>query len=225
MANNLKMNIKMFSAEGGFLPNAWESMVNQYDQELPNVNRTFMDHQDVLEIFRNVAGSPKLTEITKEHVVALNNAIEETANYFDSVRNWSTGVTDAVQSVLGTSISGINNALDRTVLNQINDNYNAGFVGVEHFSDVSEYITGVQNVISQLRSGLSAITDAVASADNSLPDQVHNALSSRIQTNNDSVLEGYDLFSRYLSENLDAFSQQLQGAINDLSNAANGAGA
>lgn len=222
MAKNLKLNIQMFGAEGSFLPTAWEGMVNQYDQELPNVNKTFVNHQDVLEIFRNVAGSPKLTEIAKGHIERLNNAIEETANYFDSVRNWSTGVTDAVKGILGTNIQAISNVLDRTVLNQINDNYNAGFVGVEHFSDVSEYISGVQDVISQLRTGLSSLTEAVSSADNSLPDQVHNALSSRIQTNNDSVLEGYDLFSRYLSENLEEFSQQLQGAINDLASAANG---
>ena len=64
MAKNLKLNIKMFGAEGSFLPTAWEGMVNQYDQELPNVNKTFVNHQDVLEIFRNAEKS--YTEGKKE---------------------------------------------------------------------------------------------------------------------------------------------------------------
>ena len=221
MAKEIKLNVQKF-AEGGFDPSRWNNMVSQYDADVPQVNATFVNHQDVLEIFRQVAGSPKLSSDTNQMVASLNESIDETASYFDSVRSWSGNVVDAVSQILGQSIPSVSSVLDRTVLNQINENYNGGFIGVENFSDIETYVSGVQEVISQLRSSLSSVTEAVSSADNSLPDAVHAALSSKVQSNNDAVLEKYDMLNRYLTEHLEAFSQELQGAITDLAAAANG---
>lgn len=218
----MNLNIKTFDMEGGFDPSRYNQLVNDYDGHIPEVNKAFTMNQDALQVFKNVAGSPRLTNLTQELVNGLNNSIDATAGYFDSVRNWTASVVDAVQSVLEVGIPQASQSVDRTVLDQIDNNFQGGFVGIEKFADASTYISSIQEVINQLRNGLTSITDDVQGADSSLPSEVHYALGSTISTNNDDVLSGYDRISQYMTQNVEEFTSQLQNAINDMAAGARG---
>lgn len=218
----MNLNIKTFDMEGGFDPSKYNQLVSDYDGHIPEVNKAFTMNQDALQVFKNVAGSPRLTNLTQELVNGLNNSIDATAGYFDSVRNWTSSVVDAVQSVLEVGIPQASSSVDRTVLDQIDNNFQGGFVGIENFADASTYISSIQEVINQLRNGLNSITDDVQGADSSLPAEVHSALGSTISTNNDDVLSGYDRISQYMTQNVEEFTSQLQSAINDMAAGARG---
>lgn len=218
----MELNIKTFDMEGGFDPSRFNQLISDYDGHIPQVNQSFINNQDALQVFKNVAGSPRLNNMTQGIINGLNNSIESTASYFDSVRNWTSSVADAVQSTLEVGLPTAGQSVDRTVLDQISANFQGGFVGIENFSDAATYIGKAQEVVSKLQEGLSNITDDVQGANDSLPAEVHNALGSTISTNNDAVLNGYRNFMNYLNENIETFTSQLQNAINDMAAGARG---
>ncbi len=218
----MKLNVKTFDMEGGFDPSRYNQLISTYDGHIPEVNNAFVRNQDALQVFKNVAGSPRLTNLTQELVNGLNNSIDATAGYFDSVRNWTNSVVDTVQGVLEVGLPSASQSVDRTVLEQIGNNFKDNFVGIENFADAQTYISNIQEVINQLRNGLNDITDDVQGADSSLPAEVHQSLGATIATNNDDVLTGYDRISQYMTQNVEEFTSQLQNAINDMASAAKG---
>lgn len=218
----MKLNIKTFDMEGGFDPSCYNALVGDYDGHTPEINNAFIQNQDTLQVFKNVAGSPRLSTMTQDLINGLNNSIESTASYFDSVRNWASSVAETVQGVLEVGLPSINTSIDRTVLDQIDTNFQGGFVGIENFADAHTYINGAQECISKLRNGLSNVTDDVVGANDSLPAEVHEALGTTISTNNDEVLNGYDRMTQYMNQNIEEFTSQLQNAINDMASSARG---
>lgn len=225
MKVKMKFDIQMFAEvgeEASFNPVAYENMIAAYDSDIPVVNQAFVANQEAIQVFKNAAGSPKLSELTRELIKGLNSSIEETVAYFDSVKNWSAGVVSAVASVLGTNLASVGASVDKTVLDTVNENYNNGRIGMTSFADAETYISNMQDVVNKLRNGLSSITSDVNDAKSSLPNSVAAAFSNTITTNNDSVLNGYDQLTQYLTTNVEEFRTQLQNAIDEMTSAASG---
>ena len=219
----MNFNIQMFGEDGSFNPAAYNKMIESYDSDIPAVNQAFVANQDAMQVFKSVAGSPKLSEQVRGLINGLNTSIEETVNYFDSVKRWAAGVSSVVSDTLGTNLSNASSSIDRTVIDMINENYNNGRVGISNFASADTYISGIKESATKLRGALSSITSDVGDASDSLPNSVSSALNSRISTNNDNVLAGYDKLTEYLSTNVEEFKTQLQGAIDDMASAANSA--
>ena len=219
-------DVQMFGeGEGTFNASAYNTMVSDYEADIPQVGQTFQQNQDALRVFRAVAASPRLNQETKSIINGLNESIDKTADYFDSVKAWASGVVDAVASVLKFfGMSQIGATLDRTVLDDIKTELDSGSIGIENFSDASTYIDSISTVSTNLKQNLEKITSDVDSAKGSLPQQVHNSLARTISTNNDDVVEGYNRLNEYLSTNVEKFTSDLQSAIDDLANAASGSG-
>ena len=218
----MKLNIKMFDMEGAFDPSCYNTLVTDYDNDIPKVNNAFVKNQEAMQVFKNVAGSPRLSEGTQDIVRSINEVVDLSVDYFDSVNEWSNGVSETVDGVLGYGIPTMSSKVDRTVLDQIDQNFQGGNIGIENFSDSQTYIEGIQEVLNLSEEALNTMTSDVEAADNSLPGAVHSALNQAISTNNDAVFETYSKVNNYMSENIEEFTTQLQGAIDDMAQAANG---
>jgi len=219
----MNFNIQMFGEDGSFVPTAYNEMLETYDSLVPMVNQAFTASQDAMQVFKNVAGSPKLSGATRGFISGLNTSIAETVSYFDSVKGWTVGVSATVKEVLGITLSTASSTVDKTVLETVNENYDNGRVGISTFASAETNITSMQEAVSVLRNALQRITKCVKEAKDSLPNAVAAALTSRISTNNDSVLEGYNKLTQYLTTDIEEFKTQLQSAIDDMASAANSA--
>ena len=215
MANKLKLNIQLFG-ELSFLPTEWDRMVGDYESELSNLNDIYSTNQETLEIFKRVAGSKKLSEGTRNMIEDINKAVASTANYFNSVRGWADDVVDKMNAYMQQQIQAITGTFNDSVLGYLNEEYNGGFVGIERTQDVTEYVSSINDVINRLKSSLSSMTESVAGAKNSLPDVVQQALSRAISTNNEDALTVFDNASRFLTENLESFTQEFSSALDSL---------
>lgn len=222
MAKKIKLNIKTFDLEGAFNPNKFDNLVNDYDATLPQINESFKDNDETLRVFRAVAGSPRLSEATRTHITNLNEAIGETSEYFGSVNNWTKSVQDAADKVLKVPLNPASVTIDKTVLENIESDFEDGNVGIKNFQDAQTYIDNMSDMVTKLGDGLTTITDGVKNADNSLPEAMHNALGTTIETQNDQIRDVYTTINRVLSEDIGGFKEQLQSAITDLASAARG---
>jgi len=219
----MNFNIQMFGEDASFDPSAYNRMIEAYDSDIPAINQAFVANQDAMQVFKNVAGSPKLSEQVRELINGFNTSIEETVKYFDSVKGWADGVAGEVARVLGTNLTSAKSSIDHTVIDNINENYNDGRVGFTNFAVAGTYSSDIKESATKLSGALSNVTEDVGKAKASLPTDVATAVNSRISTNNNNVLEGYNKLTEYLSSNVEEFNMQLQSAIDDMASAANSA--
>ena len=185
----INLNIQKFGEdmEQALDPSAFNSMINNYESELPVIDRAFSTNKEALITLKAVAGSPTISEETRGTIQGLTNAIDETANYFDSVRGWANEVVSAVHSLIGSvGLQNTSKSINREILDEIQERFEGGYTGIRSAADVDEFIEAIQSsVIPTLRDGLLSITDSVASAAGSLPQQVHVTLQNTINTTND----------------------------------------
>ncbi|MBR2587779.1 MAG: hypothetical protein IKD77_01055, partial [Bacilli bacterium] len=205
-------------------PSAFNSMINNYESELPVIDRAFSTNKEALITLKAVAGSPTISEETRGTIQGLTNAIDETANYFDSVRGWANEVVSAVHSLIGSvGLQNTSKSINREILDEIQERFEGGYTGIRSAADVDEFIEAIQSsVIPTLRDGLLSITDSVASAAGSLPQQVHVTLQNTINTTNDQIAEGYNNAITFLTEQVDFFKEELMNFVENASAAASG---
>ena len=220
----MKLNIQLFADQAaGFAPERYTKLLNDYESELPNITNVFANNADAIALLKSVAGSPRLSEETRNIIEALNTSIEQTLVYFDSIRDWTQSVDDVFKSTLGRTIGNASSSVKGAVLDRIAETYKDGYVGVENLADIDNYVNSIQNeVIPKLRQALESITDSVATAYSALPAEIHANLTSTIRTNNSAIIDVYNQASQYLQTHLEDFKQQLQGAITSLADGARG---
>ena len=222
----INLNIQKFGEdmEQALDPSAFNSMINNYESELPVINRAFSTNKEALITLKAVAGSPTISEETRGTIQGLTNAIDETANYFDSVRGWANEVVSAVHSLIGSvGLQNTSKSINREILDEIQERFEGGYTGIRSAADVDEFIEAIQSsVIPTLRDGLLSITDSVASAAGSLPQQVHVTLQNTINTTNDQIAEGYNNAITFLTEQVDFFKEELMNFVENASAAASG---
>ncbi|MBR3209421.1 MAG: hypothetical protein IKF82_04045 [Bacilli bacterium] len=222
----INLNIQKFGEdmEQALDPSAFNSMINNYESELPVIDRAFSTNKEALITLKAVAGSPTISEETRGTIQGLTNAIDETANYFDSVRGWANEVVSAVHSLIGSvGLQNTSKSINREILDEIQERFEGGYTGIRSAADVDEFIEAIQSsVIPTLRDGLLSITDSVASAAGSLPQQVHVTLQNTINTTNDQIAEGYNNAITFLTEQVDFFKEELMNFVENASAAASG---
>lgn len=222
----INLNIQKFGEdmELALDPSAFNSMINNYESELPVIDRAFSTNKEALITLKAVAGSPTISEETRGTIQGLTNAIDETANYFDSVRGWANEVVSAVHSLIGSvGLQDTSKSINREILDEIQERFEGGYTGIRSAADVDEFIEAIQSsVIPTLRDGLLSITDSVASAAGSLPQQVHVTLQNTINTTNDQIAEGYNNATTFLTEQVDFFKEELMNFVENASAAASG---
>ena len=222
----INLNIQKFGddKELAMDPSAFNNMVSDYEGQLPVIDSAFANNKDALVTLKAVAGSPTISETTRPIIQGLTSAIDETANYFDSVKGWANNVVSAVHSILGSvGLQDISRSINRETLDQIEESFQGGYVGIQSAADVDNFINTVQtSVIQTLQNGLEIITDDVASASGSLPAEVHQALGTSVRTNNDDVLAGYSRATEFLNTNLETFKADLTKFVEEASAGARG---
>lgn len=223
----IKLNIQLFAAdlEGGMNPTNFNMMIADYHAQLPYVDRAFVNNKDALVTLKALAGAPTISDNTRSIIQVLTNAISQTTDYFDSVRGWTNNVVDVIHSIFGGSVpvDNINRSINRETLDQIDESFESGYVGVRNLSDIEEFISSIlTDVIPTLRNALEIITDDVNSANGSLPGEVHAALGETISTNNSEIIDGYTKAATYLTEQVDAFKNEISKFITDAAASAKG---
>ena len=215
MAKNLNLNIQRFG-EGSFDPTAFNQLVSDYEANLPGVNNTISQNQEVIRVFNNLAGSPALTEHTTPIIDKLNSCIESAANYFDNVKAWVNWISDYVaenNGAFGVSLPFISASVNREHLDYAKERYDGNFVGIQNISDASTFVSGMQDVITTLKNALEQITSDVASAKNSLPDEVIASASAKVSVENEGLLSLYGGISTELTDYVDEWASVIANFV------------
>ena len=223
----MKLNIQLFDGgdkELALNPSAFNAMISNYEGQLPVIDNAFANNKDALVTLKAVAGSPIISEQTRGIIRDLTDAIDETANYFDSVKNWANDVVSTVHSILGSvGLNNTSSSIKRETLDEIEESFEGGFVGIQSASDVDNFVSSIQtSVIPTLKNGLETITNDVRGANGSLPAEVHNNLGTTINTNNDDILESYSNASEFLTQQLESFKKELTNFVQSAADGARG---
>lgn len=224
-----KMNLNIHTFDGGdkelaFNPSSFNLMITNYEGQLPTIDEAFANNKDALITLKAVAGSPTISEATRPIIQGLTTAIDDTANYFDSVKNWANDVVATATGLLGSvGLQDTSKSINRETLDEIEESFEGGYVGIQNASDIDNFIESIQSgVISVLRNGLESITGSVQDASGSLPQEVHEALGTSVSTNNDAVLQGYTNATEFLNNNLQEFKNDLMNFVQSASAGARG---
>ena len=216
----LKSNIKTFNMK--YQPEAYSNFLGSYNQNVERVNPILVNNQEAMEIFRGVAGSPLLSDITRDIVSSMNQVIDLSADYFDSCVSWSQDASERMTEETGEKLLPIESSIIRETLNTIAERFQDGFVGIEEFSDVQTYLSSISEVISNFRDALIDITESVSSERFAFPDDVYQAFMTTVSENNEAIFEASNKVLNYLAQNIESFAVNLQTAIDDIATAARG---
>ena len=224
-----KMNLNIHTFDGGdkelaLNPSAFNAMISNYEGQLPTIDSAFANNKEALVTLKAVAGSPRISETTRPIIKGLTTSIDDTANYFDSVKNWANDVVSTAHRILGNvGLADTASSIKRETLDEIEESFEGGYVGIQNAADIDNFVESIKSgVINTLKNGLESITESVKGASGSLPAEIHQSLGTSINTNNDAVLQGYTNATEFLNNHLEEFKNELTSFVQSASAGARG---